>query len=733
MKIFELFAPDAKSPIDVKWERDGNYTFARFQLDGDDIRVRIVELKSANPYSQIDVKPGPGYDVEFDVNLSQTQTGSWGTQSVRVIGAVVSVLQKWFSSHPWSWIVFSGTGLPGAEHRSRVGLYRKMSQLLARRAGAELYEKPYTGRSQGTSVFVIYKPADSTEVSEAKVPQWRQPGRPSGPDTDTGKLAAYHGTMTDFQTFLPLTHFGSLDAAQSRLAHHAKSAAKSAKSAKIVATGPSAQGKIYKVELDIKHPALIRDLKGVSHGPTLLAFALKDAKVITREQMLSVTSVPYGLDGVARGKALIQLLTSMGYDGIVYKNRVEDPGHMSWIILRSDQAHVVEVMPVEKGGNRIDELFKFGSVNPADYKWEVRDRGHGYAVYNFTVGGQNYRLAADKLSKLDIYNVEFGLYRGDHMVWDVSSTGNASIVFALAAECIRDLCAHHNVKGVWFSAKESSRKKLYAVMIKMIAQQKGWQVRPDLAAVVAHTHEQPFLAIDPAYATEIEPILIGNRISREDRDIDEAAGVGLVVPGVNMPAGQHPDEIRRQAIKFGNRVSRHGVPPAIRPDGVFEDSDDMSEITKFLETLSADDVGTEEIGNYTVHYEGFGDWCQSDAEERCSLPPEDPRHLANYNDVYDEVLKDFVQREDGKQPIESGSVGTEEYPVFYAVFEKHTLEERMLHLMNQHLQEEVWDKPNPRKKHQKLSAKQRAAARARANRAGRKYPNLIDNMWATKR
>ena len=45
--------------------------------------------------------------------------------------------------------------------------------------------------------------------------------------------------------------------------------------------------------------------------------------------------------------------------------------------------------------------------------------------------------------------------------------------------------------------------------------------------------------------------------------------------------------------------------------------------------------------------------------------------------------------------------------------------------------EEVWDKPNPRKKHKKLSTKQKAAARARAHRAGRPYPNLIDNMWAS--
>lgn len=50
-------------------------------------------------------------------------------------------------------------------------------------------------------------------------------------------------------------------------------------------------------------------------------------------------------------------------------------------------------------------------------------------------------------------------------------------------------------------------------------------------------------------------------------DIIETAGVGRVVPGVNMPKGMHPDEISRQAAKFGNRVDRDGRPPIARTDG----------------------------------------------------------------------------------------------------------------------------------------------------------------------
>ena len=43
-----------------------------------------------------------------------------------------------------------------------------------------------------------------------------------------------------------------------------------------------------------------------------------------------------------------------------------------------------------------------------------------------------------------------------------------------------------------------------------------------------------------------------------------------------------------------------------------------------------------------------------------------------------------------------------------------------------------WDKPNPKKKSTSLTAAQKSAAKARAKKAGRPYPNLVDNA-AVKR
>jgi hypothetical protein len=43
-----------------------------------------------------------------------------------------------------------------------------------------------------------------------------------------------------------------------------------------------------------------------------------------------------------------------------------------------------------------------------------------------------------------------------------------------------------------------------------------------------------------------------------------------------------------------------------------------------------------------------------------------------------------------------------------------------------------WDTKNPNKKSTPLTASQKSAAKARAKKAGRPYPNLVDNAWAKR-
>lgn len=94
------------------------------------------------------------------------------------------------------------------------------------------------------------------------------------------------------------------------------------------------------------------------------------------------------------------------------------------------------------------------------------------------------------------------------------------------------------------------------------------------------------------------------------------------------------------------------------------------EIHEFLNQLTSEDVGKEEFSHHVVHFEGFSEWCQQDAQARCDLPVHDPRHLTSYDQVYVEVLRDFIQREGGRQPVDHGIVGDSDHPVVYAIFEK---------------------------------------------------------------
>jgi hypothetical protein len=134
----------------------------------------------------------------------------------------------------------------------------------------------------------------------------------------------FHGSEKHLSRFKPLTHFGTEKAAMDRLQYK------------------KTKGNIYKVIINIDNPAVIKDAP-VKHTPSQFAFALKDAKLITHEEMLTVTTVENSPKRESKQTAiLIKLLISKGYDGLVYKNRYEDKGHNSYVILKPEQVQISE-------------------------------------------------------------------------------------------------------------------------------------------------------------------------------------------------------------------------------------------------------------------------------------------------------------------------------------------------------------------------------------------------------
>ena len=436
-KLEEVFAPDAPLPRDVKWTQDRGDHFAEFEIDGEQVRIRILEMEPSNPFTRIKVQPGPGYDVEFSVNQLQRVTGTWGTQSARVMGKVVSVLWDWFSSHPWSWISFSGAGVPGQEGRSRVGLYRRMSQVLARGAGAEVYEKPHTRYRQGTSTFVIYRPAEKSSVDEAAGVGLVVPGvnMPAGQHSDEIRRQA--------------KKFGN----------------------KVSSKGVPPTIKTNGMFESVSGDRIWNTIHQTHHEP----------------------------------------INNPNMERFVKSHR--------WGI---EMIQPQDLTPEEELFDRDDPFNRIVDIDPSRVRWYV----------------------------------------------------------------------------------------------------KHWQ-----------TGRAP------------DPIVMGHE--------------GSVIDGNH----------RAQAAIQLKRPIQAYVPM----EALTEDQALPPEVEEFLQSLSSDDVGVEQVGSWTVHFEGFSEWCQSDAQDRCNLPSSDPRHLPSYESVYDEVLNDFIEREGGRQPVKSGLVGDQDYPVFYAVFDSRQL------------------------------------------------------------
>lgn len=164
-------------------------------------------------------------------------------------------------------------------------------------------------------------------------------------------ITAYHGTMDDITQFRPLTHFGTEKAARDRMDYK-----------------KNANGKIYKVQLDIRNPFTIKDFPGI-HYDRVYAFELRDKKKISQEEMEKITMLQ---NPAQLRAALLAKVKELGHDGFVYKNRYEDKGNISYVILDPSQVKVLEMIPV---GEPVEENFADGKVKGKSRPGRVKRAG----------------------------------------------------------------------------------------------------------------------------------------------------------------------------------------------------------------------------------------------------------------------------------------------------------------------------------------------------------------------
>jgi len=108
-----------------------------------------------------------------------------------------------------------------------------------------------------------------------------------------------------------------------------------------------------------------------------------------------------------------------------------------------------------------------------EYKWEYA--GVDGATAHFTIGEYSYVVEIAEPIEY-IYNIEFALDKieGNHNTDDsrhgISDTGNQFVVFGTVKDILVDYLQHHaneDTIGIYFSAKEPSRRKLYSRFLKM--------------------------------------------------------------------------------------------------------------------------------------------------------------------------------------------------------------------------------------------------------------------------
>ena len=146
--------------------------------------------------------------------------------------------------------------------------------------------------------------------------------------TEIDEEIAYHGSIDDITAFRPLTHFGTEKSAKDRMIYKKYK-----------------DGKIYKVDLDIKNPLTIKDFSGI-HYDRYYAFELRRLNLISQEEMEAITRIE---DKADLRKALLDKLKELGIDGFVYKNRYEDKGNISYVIVDPNQVKVLSVEPATEG------------------------------------------------------------------------------------------------------------------------------------------------------------------------------------------------------------------------------------------------------------------------------------------------------------------------------------------------------------------------------------------------
>ena len=150
-----------------------------------------------------------------------------------------------------------------------------------------------------------------TEVDPAALAQWFAGSKVV--DRHGRPMKMYHGTDADFEHFHPGSHFGTVKAANQRVRYRQRHF-------------PHADidgSKILPVYLRITNPLQVTDMEASEESALLNGIARGRYPDLDLD--------------VARHEGAYKAAQMAGYDGLVYKNRMEDRGQPSYVIFEPSQ------------------------------------------------------------------------------------------------------------------------------------------------------------------------------------------------------------------------------------------------------------------------------------------------------------------------------------------------------------------------------------------------------------
>ena len=499
----------------TQWRQYGDFWETNFEFDNHNVVVEMVAdtggISAHHVFDNRDIHMpdhSVGYEVIFRVNKRTDITGDMGTQAVKLLARVISVIQGFLQSHPWDYVYFT------ADSHSRIRLYSAMASMLA--------QKHYAQSAQWGGDFVIYKTAPITEVFDYKLSRDHWSVREQGSSYVTVDFDV-DGQPYEMDIMSVREHPGIYDV----VFGHRDS------DQPIGITGTGSASRVFAAVAQLIEWAITRmNIQGIYFT----------AAEPSRQKLYAALSRRF-----AR-KLGWQLITDPSK--FPYPPGAREQGYFVHTPVMDEAAGVNEIHSLIYKPSLLQEVF--------DYKlsrddWKVKQRPNGINI-DFKVDHDPYLLEITEFKKTPgIFKVIFS-HTGVSMFDDstgILNTGNAFQVFAAVAQLIEYSIKLLGIKAVYFTAAEPSRVKLYRSLTKYFAAKLNWKVTQDPQWMPVSSTDAQFMVYKPGFS------------------ITEQGGVGLVVPGVNMPAGQHPDEIRRQARKFGFDVTAQGVPPTARTDGKY--------------------------------------------------------------------------------------------------------------------------------------------------------------------